>query len=90
MTTILIILCICNILQLSAFIYLTFLKLRKGAVTPVTAPYPMPPSSEPTKPKVDPIDEERAKQRIKAETEAFQELMNYSADVAYGITPTEE
>lgn len=87
MTTILIILCICNFLQLSAFIYLTFLKLRKEGAAPSS---PMPLSSASTQPTVDPIDEERAKQRIKAETEAFQELMNYSADVAYGITPTEE
>lgn len=78
------ILCICSFLQLIAVIAIlivALLNLNK-TVRSMTA------VQEPKAPKLSPMEEEilkEQKKRFDEEAEAFQQILNYNADVAYGI-----
>lgn len=79
-TIILIILCICSLITVVGVSVLGYLLLTKSymkeAAQETHAPASSPYSSE---------QMERMRKQSEDEIKAFQELMNYSADVAYGI-----
>lgn len=82
----LIILCICS-LALLAIACSAIVRLSK-AETPAPVSYGFP---DPATPRPDISEEEmvRARQQFNDEMRAFQEMMNYNSDQAYGIEPKE-
>ena len=80
----LIILCTCEVIRV-------ILEIANMILTPKKTPAPTAiVNSAPQPPKAD--EEELARQRKKfdEEMEAFQQMLNYNADVAYGVEPKGE
>ena len=78
-------LCICNIAILCVLLfYAGRLSAIKSAPSPTDAGLELTPEEK--------IELDKQKKRTEAELEALQELMNYNADVAYGVrrSPTDE
>lgn len=82
-TAILITLCICElILQI-----VTLIKVSNQSPTPAPTPTPTPtPTEHPGFVySVSPEELKRQREKYEAENEAFQQMLNYNADVAYGV-----
>lgn len=73
------ILCTCELIRLALDIVMMTSKFREPKGAPVSS----------QKPTVDPAELARQRKRFDDEMAAFQQMMNYNSDVAYGITPEE-
>lgn len=81
--SVLITLCICN-----ALILMYGINRVCKTIEHIKAPRTEAPVS--AAPDVSPEEMDRARRQFNAEMEAFQELMNYNSDTAYGIKRTED
>lgn len=80
-TAILITLCICElILQI-----VTLIKVSNQSPTPAPTPTPTPTEHPGFVYSVSPEELKRQREKYEAENEAFQQMLNYNADVAYGV-----
>ena len=90
--TALIILCICNVVAL-AVITLRLISIFSSGRAELSAAAPIPPSPHTTPYPTAPMTEEElreARRKFDSEMAAFQEIMNYNVDVAYGTSYGEE
>lgn len=90
MTTVIVValitLCICSMLIVALFAVIVYSLFSRSAPSPLSEC-----SFEPAtpKPEISPEEMESARRRFNDELEAFQEMMSYNANVAYGIEPKE-
>ena len=86
------ILCICSVAELAVVIFLMLKTSHSPSNTnkPVNSNRPTEPTTFPSAPATDEEELAKARKRYAEEMTAFQELMNYNANVAYGIEPMEE
>lgn len=73
------ILCTCEFVQLVLKVVMMTSRIREPKGVPAQV----------QKPDIDPAELARQRKRFDDEMEAFQQMMNYNSDVAYGITPKE-
>ena len=84
------ILCICSVAELAAlFILILSLSRTKNPPTSTTTSS-QPRSSDPPAPNASDEMLEKQRKRLIEENEAFQDLLNYNAGIAYGLNQTSE